>query len=145
MHQEIHSRKRTMIRNAEKNMKKRERRNRSPLEQMTNSVSIVYNTLFDEYFTDRSKLQRNNIRDFRELIIEKIELFTEDQLKNLNPAALVGGFIILNLSGKSIESNKVEFVFENKTNGGGAIDYFKSLKVKKEDIIRYARFWITFL
>jgi len=145
MHQEIHSKKRTMIRNTEQNLKKRERRNRTPLEQMTNSVSIVCTTLFDEYFDkDIPMLRRYNIKNDHNLINEKIEdKFSENQIKNLNPAALVAGFLIL--QGKNIDTNKFEFLLKKQTNGVSPIDYFKSLKVKKEDIIRYARFWLKFL
>ena len=145
MQQEINSKKRTIARNAEKFMKKRERRNRSPLEQMTNSISIICSTLFDDYFNrDIQLLRRNNIKNDSRVINEKIEdSFTEDQIKNLNPAALVGGFLIL--EGKYIDVKKVDFLFKKSTSGDSAIDYFKSLKVKKEDIIRYARFWLKIL
>ena len=145
MHQEIHSNKRTMIRNAEKIMKQKERRNRSPLEQMTNNISIICNILFDEYFgSDRKILKRYNITVNHELINKIIEdKFTENQIKYLNPAALVGGFLILD--DKNIDSNKVEFIFKKTINGTPIMDYFKSLKVKKEDIIRYGRFWLQIL
>ena len=142
MQQEINSKKRTIARNAEKFMKKRERRNRSPLEQMTNSISIICSTLFDDYFNrDIQLLRRYKIKNDSRAINEKIEdNFTENQIINLNPAALVGGFLIL--EGRNIDANKVEFLFKKSDSG---IDYFKSLKVKKEEIIRYARFWLKIL
>ena len=142
MQQEINSKKRTIARNAEKFMKKRERRNRSPLEQMTNSISIICSTLFDDYFNrDIQLLRRYKIKNDSRAINEKIEdNFTENQIINLNPAALVGGFLIL--EGRNIDANKVEFLFKKSDS---VIDYFKSLKVKKEDIIRYARFWLKIL
>ena len=45
----------------------------------------------------------------------------------------------------ALDTNKFEFLLKKQTNGVSPIDYFKSLKVKKEDIIRYARFWLKFL
>lgn len=145
MQQELYSRKRTLSRNAEKYMKKQDRRNKSPLEQMTNNISIVCNTLFDDYFErDIPMLRRYNIKNDANLINQKIEdKFSENQIKNLNAAALVGGFLIL--EGKNIDKNKVDFIFKKKASGDSPIDYFKSLKVREEDIIRYARFWLKFL
>jgi hypothetical protein len=144
MHQEIHSNKRTINRN-NFDKKKRERRNRSPLEQMTNNVSMICSNLFDDYFDKNiNLLRRYNITNDHNLINQLIEdKFTENQIKNLNPAALVGGFLILD--GRNIDANKVEFIFKKEVNGFYIIEYFKSMKVKKEDIIRYARFWLKHL
>ena len=147
MQQDIRSKNRTISRNMFERSKKRERYNKTPLEIMTINISLVYNTLFNDYLDNNiDLLRRVKISNDSSLMIEIIEdKFTEKHLKSLNPTALVGGFLILSDNGKSIDANKVKFIFEKEVNGIQVINFFKNQKVKEEDIIRYARFWITFL
>ena len=72
------------------------------------------------------------------LIIEYIETeFSEKQISNLNPHALVGGFMILG-NNFIIDAAKVEFVFKN-------FAYFETKKIKQDDVVRYGRFWSILL
>lgn len=142
MHQDIRSKNRTISRNMFERSKKRERYNKSPQEIMTMNISIIYNTLFNDYLNNNIDLLRGaKISSDSSLMISIIEdnKLTEKNLKSLNPTALVGGFLILSNDGKSIDSNKVNIIFDAKV-----INFFKNQKVKEEDIIRYARFWMTF-
>ena len=121
---------------------KKERINRSPLEKMTYSISTICSILFDDYFYQDIPLLRSyGISNNSNVINEIIENnFSEQQIENLNPTALVGGYLIL--KNKQIDKKKVDFIFKKEVNGIPIIKFFKERNVREEDIIRYARLWI---
>ncbi len=137
--QDIYSKSRTISRN---NKNYTERKNKTPLEVLTSSVTEICSELDDQFFRRYSQLIRQKQINYdHKLINDYIESrFTENQIQNLNPVALVGGFMVLGRN-YIIDSEKVNFIFTKELENVKIISFFNSKKVKEEDIIRYARFW----
>lgn len=118
------------------------RKAKSPLEIMTTNIVALSNAFVDDFLLgNRSYLISKNINlDFNAINDLVEEKMSDKQITNLNPAALIGGFMILGQN-NSIDSNKVEFLFKKKVNDVPVIQFFHDLKVREADIIRYARLW----
>jgi len=137
--QDIYSKTRTISRN---NKNYTERKNKTPLEALTSSVIEICTELEDQFFRRYSQLIRQKQINYdHKLINDYIESkFTENNIQNLNPEALVAGFMVLGRN-YIIDSEKVNFIFTKELDGAKIISFFNNKKVKEEDIIRYARFW----
>jgi len=137
--QDIHAKSRTISRN---NKNYSERKNKTPLETLNSSISEICMELENQFFREYSQLIRQKQINYdHNLINSYIENnFSENHIENLNPTALVGGFMIL---GKNhiIDSEKVNFIFTKELNKVKIMNFFKNRKVTEEDIIRYARLW----
>lgn len=137
--QDINSKSRIISRN---NKNYSDRKNKTPLEALNSSISEICMELDNQFFREYSQLIRQKQINYdHNLINSYIENnFSETHIESLNPAALVGGFMIL---GKNyiIDSEKVNFVFTKELNKVKIINFFKDKKVKEEDIIRYGRLW----
>lgn len=137
--QDIHTKSRTISRN---NKNYSDRKNKTPLETLNSSISEICMELDNQFFREYSQLIRQKQINYdHNLINQYIENnFSENHIENLNPTALVGGFMIL---GKNyiIDSEKVNFIFTKELNKVKIINFFKNRKVTEEDIIRYGRLW----
>lgn len=137
--QDIYSKSRTISRN---NKNYTERKNKTPLEILTSSVIEICTELDNQFFGRYSQLVRQKQISYdHRLINDYIEnRFNENHIQNLNPVALVGGFMVLGRN-YIIDSEKVNFIFTKELDKAKIISFFNEKKVKEEDIIRYARFW----
>jgi hypothetical protein len=137
--QDINSKSRTISRN---NKNYTDRKNKTPFEVLSSSISEICMELDNQFFREYSQLIRQKQINYdHNLINQHIENnFSETHIESLNPAALVAGFMVL---GKNyiIDSEKVNFVFTKELNRVKIMNFFKDKKVKEEDIIRYARLW----
>ncbi len=119
------------------------RKLKTPLEIITTNVVEIINSFLDtEFYNDKQVLFENKININHNIINDFIETrFSEKQIKNLNPPALVASFMILG-NNNNIDSKKLDFLLKKKMNNNlPIVNYFYNLNVKDEDIIRYARLW----
>jgi hypothetical protein len=119
------------------------RKLKTPLEIITTNVVEIINSFLDtEFYNDKQVLFENKININYDIINDFIETrFSEKQIKNLNPPALVASFMILGKN-NNIDSKKLDFLLKKKMNNNiPIVNYFYNLNVKDEDIIRYARLW----
>jgi len=119
------------------------RKFKTPLEIITTNVIEIINSFLDtEFYNDKQVLFDNKININHNTINDFIEnRFSEKQIKNLNPPALVASFMILGKN-NNIDSKKLDFLLKKKMNNNTPIvNYFYNLNVKDEDIIRYAKLW----
>ena len=139
MQSELFFNKRTINR---KDLRSR-RKLKTPLEIITTNIVEIINSFLDtEFYNDKQILFENKININHNTINDFIETrFSEKQIKNLNPPALVASFMILGKN-NNIDSKKLDFLLKKKMNHNlPIVNYFYNLNVKDEDIIRYARLW----
>jgi hypothetical protein len=119
------------------------RKLKTPLEIITTNIVEIINSFLDtEFYNNKQILFENKININHNIINDFIETtFSEKQIKNLNPPALVASFMILG-NNNNIDSKKLDFLLKKKMNNNTPIvNYFYNLNVKDEDIIRYAKLW----
>jgi len=91
------------------------RKFKTPLEIITTNVIEIINSFLDtEFYNDKQVLFDNKININHNTINDFIEnRFSEKQIKNLNPPALVASFMILGKN-NNIDSKKLDFLLKRK-------------------------------
>lgn len=104
---------------------------------------------FKNKYKSATRIQPTRLED----IVYSVEYFlTELQCKTLNPNAYILGYYVLSAEKDSVDVDKIKAVFKefcpqkSRTENKKKSKYFESYRsVNREDIIRYARFWINLL